>query len=60
MSVFRQDPKVWFEGFRAGKFADLPAENPYPPESVLGWAWISGYVEGKARRGEDKPQPENA
>jgi hypothetical protein len=43
-----QDPKAWQEGFNAGR-RGLPRKNPYPSGSDEALAWISGFLEGKAK-----------
>ena len=43
-----QPPKAWQEGFTAGR-RGLPRKNPYPHGSDEDLAWLSGYLEGKAK-----------
>jgi hypothetical protein len=45
------DPKVWQEGFAAGRRKDPVC--PYAAGTVEGWSWSSGCVEGRATAGPD-------
>jgi hypothetical protein len=42
------DPEAWQEGFNAGRRGP-PQNNPFPHRSDEALAWISGYIEGKAK-----------
>jgi hypothetical protein len=43
------EPKeAYQQGFNAGR-RGLPRKNPYPHGSDEALAWISGYIEGKAK-----------
>jgi hypothetical protein len=41
-------PKAWQQGYNAAR-KGLPYRNPYPADTDEAFAWISGYVEGKAK-----------
>lgn len=42
----RLDSKAWEAGFRAGEKGLAST----PPQGLDGLSWISGYIEGKAKR----------
>jgi hypothetical protein len=44
--VLRQDPHAWQQGYDAGCLRKSAC--PYAANSCQGWAWSSGYLEGKA------------
>jgi len=45
--LVRQDPASWALGFQAGLAGRSSQEPPAVPD---GLAWISGYIEGQAKR----------
>lgn len=44
----QHDETAWREGWKAGA-TGKPNRNPYPADDPRGLAWISGYIEGKAK-----------
>jgi hypothetical protein len=42
------DPEAWQQGINAGRRGP-PQNNPFPHRSDEALAWISGYIEGKAK-----------
>ena len=48
MTIIRQDPQAWQEGFQAA-LDGVPGEDcPYPAGDLLALAWSSGFIEGRA------------
>jgi ribosome modulation factor len=48
--ILRQNPWAWQQGCEAGQTGHDSSSCPYPADSALGWAWSSGFIEGKAER----------
>lgn len=46
--ALEMDEAAWREGYLAGMQQQPVNRNPYPVEDARGWAWVSGYIEGKA------------
>lgn len=53
--AMRQDAAAHEAGYLAGRQGKPNKANPYRPESIQGWSWSSGYIEGKANL--NKPYP---
>lgn len=51
--LFRMDAEAWQRGFDAGK-SGLPSEG-FLQERRDRYAWVSGYIEGKAARSNPAP-----
>ena len=53
-NLIRIDGKSWDEGFRAGETWNPRTEpkphNPYPVKSAESYSWLSGWIEGDAKR----------
>lgn len=48
MTIIRQDPQAWQEGFQAA-LDGVPGEDcPYPAGDLLALAWSSGFIKGRA------------
>jgi hypothetical protein len=45
-AVLQMDEQAWRLGYLAGM--KQQGRNPYPDADPRGWAWASGFVEGKA------------
>ena len=50
--TLRQSARCWQEGYRAGRPGASVVDCPYPAGTSESWSWSSGYIEGKAARGE--------
>jgi hypothetical protein len=50
--VLRMDVNAWQEGFDAGFSGQRLSSCQHHVGSVQAWSWSSGYIEGKAKRGE--------
>jgi len=54
LTIIRQDPRAWQEGFQAA-LEDVPTEDcPYPAGDILALAWSSGFIEGRAEAEQHK------
>jgi ribosome modulation factor len=44
------DGKAWNDGYQAALNGQSSFINPYVSDNLLSLAWISGFIEGKAKR----------
>jgi hypothetical protein len=56
-SPLTQDLAAWNAGFAAGRAGH--GNNPHPKDTREAWSWLSGYIEGEAKReaGFGLPRP---
>lgn len=49
-TILQQPAKAHAQGFKAGQQRRSLAGNPYGRDTAEAWAWVSGYIEGKAQQ----------
>ena len=57
MTHIAQDLMAHAKGYQAGQERKPLNACPYAPDSAEGFAWTSGYIEGKANPSKPYPMP---